>query len=248
MAGSPMDKRSFIKKGITGLIGVSTIPNIVKGSFFKNVSRLKIPQLTYNFNEMGAFASERGLAAHYRLFYQEPAQELEQIIRNHNVSVSTMRQIFRSADKYKPDFLEQAGSYYNHKLFWKTISPSGALLTDHNLISVINNSFGSFKQFQTQFENAALALHGSGWVWLTTSNNQLNIVCTSENRNPLFSNLPSAEQGFPLFGLDMWEHAYYYDHSSEKKNYIKSFWKVLNWDFVSKRYSRITRYRNELLS
>lgn len=39
-----------------------------------------------------------------------------------------------------------------------------------------------------------------------------------------------------VFGLDMWEHAYYLQYFNNKAEYVKGFWKILNWEVAEKRF------------
>ena len=147
--------------------------------------------------------------------------------------------ILRSIDKYSVAMRNNAGGHYNHELFWKCMrAPMENNAPAGNLKTEIVKSFGSNEKFMSLFEEAANTRFGSGWAWLyAKSNGQLAVVSTPNQDNPLMS--VSAFQGFPLLGLDVWEHAYYLNYQNRRKDYVKGFWKIVNWDFVGDRFAKL---------
>jgi hypothetical protein len=106
---------------------------------------------------------------------------------------------------------------------------------DGELYKKITKQWGTFTNFKKEFEKQAKERFGSGWVWLIlTSNNTLKIMSTPNQDNPLMNVIEGG--GFPLLGLDLWEHAYYLKYRNKRDEYITNFWKVVNWDFVTKMY------------
>jgi hypothetical protein len=106
---------------------------------------------------------------------------------------------------------------------------------DGELYKKITKQWGTFTNFKKEFEKQAKDRFGSGWVWLIlTSNNTLKIMSTPNQDNPLMNVIEGG--GFPLLGLDLWEHAYYLKYRNKRDEYITNFWKVVNWDFVTKMY------------
>jgi Fe-Mn family superoxide dismutase len=129
------------------------------------------------------------------------------------------------------------GGHWNHSQFWAVLAPAGQGGTPSpELLAAINKNFGSLEALQTQFNQAAAARFGSGWAWLIRkADGSLAITSTANQDNPLMD-LPGIERGIPLFGLDVWEHAYYLKYQNRRPDYIKAWWSLLNWNEVNGRW------------
>jgi len=124
------------------------------------------------------------------------------------------------------------GGHFNHSLFWKILSPQGGTLREGNLLKSISESFGNFESFKELFSKSAADIFGSGWAWLIeASDKKLKISVTSNQDNPLMT-----EEGRPLLGLDVWEHAYYLHYQNRRADYISAWWNVINWEEVENIY------------
>ncbi|MEH7074055.1 superoxide dismutase [Neobacillus drentensis] len=124
------------------------------------------------------------------------------------------------------------GGHANHSLFWQILSPNGGGAPTGKLADAISSKFGSFESFKEEFAKAATTRFGSGWAWLAVNNGELEVSSTPNQDSPLM------EGKTPILGLDVWEHAYYLKYQNKRPDYISSFWNVVNWDEVSKRYSQ----------
>jgi Fe-Mn family superoxide dismutase len=128
----------------------------------------------------------------------------------------------------------QGGGAENHTFFWNCMksyneheahAPAGALA------QAIDKQFGSFEKFKEQFGAAAQGRFGSGWVWLVYKNHILSIISTANQDSPVL-------EGYePLLGLDVWEHAYYLQYQNRRSTYVEGWWKLVNWEFVTSRYT-----------
>ncbi len=147
-----------------------------------------------------------------------------------------LEKILQNISNYSIKMRNNAGGHYNHEMFWKSLQapksenkPTGKLFTD------IEKTFGSFADFKLIFTNTSKNRFDSGWAWLyIDKNNTLKIGSTPNQDNPLMNN--AEIKGFPLLGLDVWEHAYYLKYQNKRADYIENWWSIINWDVVQARY------------
>lgn len=140
---------------------------------------------------------------------------------------------FGAINKLEKDLAFNLGGHINHSVFWKNLSPDGGGEPDGEIGSAIDEFFGSFAAFKTQFNAAANGLQGSGWAVLAydTLGKRLNLNQLYDQQN----NLPAAQ--IPLLQLDMWEHAFYLQYKNVKGEYVEAWWNVVNWADVAQRLS-----------
>ncbi|PQQ24572.1 superoxide dismutase [Mn] [Photorhabdus hindustanensis] len=128
-----------------------------------------------------------------------------------------------------------AGGHANHSLFWKGLKLGTTL--QGSLKEAIERDFGSIDSFKEKFEQAAATRFGSGWAWLVLKDDgKLAVVSTANQDSPLMGEAISGASGYPIIGLDVWEHAYYLQYQNRRPDYIKAFWNVVNWDEAATRY------------
>ncbi|NIM25880.1 MAG: superoxide dismutase [Nitrosopumilaceae archaeon] len=128
------------------------------------------------------------------------------------------------------------GGYENHRLFWETMNPNGGGTPGGKLEDSIDVYFESFENFKEIFSNYSLGIQGSGWCWLVFNQtfNKIEIITTQNQDSPWSLNK------IPLLGLDVWEHAYYLKYQNRRNEYVLSWWNVVNWDYVSNRFSELS--------
>ena len=126
------------------------------------------------------------------------------------------------------------GGYYNHNLFWTSMSPNGGGAPTGDLAAAIDAAFGSYDGFKDAFSAAAATRFGSGWAWLCVKDGGLEVCSTANQDNPL---MPEAGcGGTPILGLDVWEHAYYLNYQNRRPDYIAAFFNVIDWNAISARF------------
>ncbi|MCW5954575.1 MAG: superoxide dismutase, partial [Propionibacteriaceae bacterium] len=119
--------------------------------------------------------------------------------------------------------------HYNHAMFWEIMAPGGSKVPTGNLAAAING-LGGFDKLKELMNDAGTKRFGSGWAWLVIDGGHLKVISTLNQDCPLM------EGHFPVFGVDVWEHAYYIDYRNRRPDYLKAWWNTLNWDVIGKRY------------
>ena len=123
------------------------------------------------------------------------------------------------------------GGVFNHNFYFEALTAPDSTKPSKKLEDAVVKVFGSFENFLAELKKAALAQFGSGWAWLVSDlDGSLKIVRTANQETPL------KDGQKPLLTIDVWEHAYYLDYQNRRADYIDAFFKIINWELVSKRY------------
>jgi len=194
-----------------------------------------LPQLDYAYDALEPHIDARTMEIHHTKHHAAYTTNLNAAIEGSDLAGQSIEAILANISKHSPVIRNNGGGFYNHNLFWKIMSPKGGGAPKGDLLSAIEQTFGSFDQFKEQFNKAAATRFGSGWAWLVKqSNGGLAITSTANQDNPL---MDIAEvKGTPILGLDVWEHAYYLHYQNRRPDYISAFWNVINWDEVASRF------------
>ena len=192
--------------------------------------------LGYDYKALEPVIDAQTMEIHYTKHAATYAKTLKEAAAAEQIDTSKpLEDVLKNISKYTVKVRNNGGGHYNHELFWKTLSANGAGKPSGKLLAAIEKDFNSFDAFKTQFTEAAKTRFGSGWAWLVVgADNKLKIGSTPNQDNPL---MPVSElKGFPVLGLDVWEHAYYLKYQNKRPDYVEAWWKVVNWDFVGNRF------------
>jgi superoxide dismutase, Fe-Mn family len=129
------------------------------------------------------------------------------------------------------------GGHANHSMFWKLLGPKAGGAPSGPLAEAITSAFGSFDAFKEKIEAAGVARFGSGWAWLVVNGGKLEICSTANQDSPLMGKAVAGCEGHPIFGVDVWEHAYYLKYQNRRADYLKAIWNAVNWAEVAKHYA-----------
>ncbi len=191
--------------------------------------------LPYATNALEPHIDARTMEIHHDKHHAAYTNNLNTAIAGTELENLTIEEILQKGMD-KPAVRNNGGGYYNHNLFWEVMTPGGANAPSGELADAIQAAFGSFDQFKEEFSKAAATRFGSGWAWLCVHKGGKVEVCSTPNQdNPLMPGVGCT--GFPILGLDVWEHAYYLNYQNRRPDYIAAFFQVINWDVVAKRFA-----------
>ena len=134
-------------------------------------------------------------------------------------------------EKIRTAVRNNGGGHINHSMFWKIMGPGGGGAPTGNVAQAITGTFGSFDAFKEKFNAAGAGRFGSGWAWLIKSGNTIEVTSTPNQDSPVM------EGKIPVFGCDVWEHAYYLKYQNRRPDYLAAWWNVVNWQEVESRFN-----------
>ena len=249
MINENTDRREFIKTtgkaGIGAGLSLSALSALACSSkvlVHNSATSYAQTPLPYSFSTLEPVIDAQTMELHYTKHAAAYAKNLNEAAQAENVNTqqTPVEQLLANISKYSMKMRNNAGGHYNHELFWKCMSsPAGAeVMPSGKLKAAIEKDFNSFAAFQSEFNDAAKNRFGSGWAWLVMSNDKKLMIGSTPNQdNPLMD--VSALKGMPLFGLDVWEHAYYLKYQNRRPEYITAWWKVINWRFIQQRFEAL---------
>jgi Fe-Mn family superoxide dismutase len=196
----------------------------------------QLPKLPYAYDALEPHIDARTMEIHHSKHHNGYTTNLNNAIGGTDLEEKSILEILENLDMSNMALRNNGGGFYNHDLFWQVMSPNGGGQPSGELAAAINEEFGSFDGFKEAFSKAAATRFGSGWAWLCVHKGGKVKVCSTANQdNPIMPEIGCG--GFPILGLDVWEHAYYLNYQNRRPDYISEFFNVINWDEVSKRYT-----------
>lgn len=193
----------------------------------------QLPKINYEYKALEPYIDAMTMEIHYTKHHGAYTNNLNAAIEGTSLQGIPIEQVLSEVSKHSAAIRNNGGGYYNHNLFWEIMSPNGGGEPSGELMKMIQKSFGSFPDFKDKLANAAATRFGSGWAWLVLDGGQLKVFSTPNQDNPLMD--VSEIKGFPLIGLDVWEHAYYLKYQNRRAEYIQNFWNIIDWSIVAKR-------------
>ena len=196
----------------------------------------ELPNLSYAYDALEPHIDARTMEIHHTKHHNGYTTKLNGAIEGTDMADKSIEDILTGLDMSNGAVRNNGGGFFNHCLFREVMSPNGGGNPSGELASAIDEAFGSFDAFKEQFSTAAGTRFGSGWAWLCVHKGGKLEVCSTPNQdNPL---MPGAGcEGYPILGLDVWEHAYYLNYQNRRPDYVSAFFNVIDWAKVSALYA-----------
>ena len=195
----------------------------------------KLDPLKYNYDALEEVIDEETMKIHHDKHHQAYVDKFNKAVEGTEWAEKSVEELLKNLDSI-PDDIRTAvrnngGGHYNHNLFWETMTPGGSKEPVGNLKKAIEEQYGSFDDFKEEFEEKGAGQFGSGWVNLVEKDGKIEIVGNPNQDSPI-------SDGYNvIIGNDVWEHAYYLRYQNKRPDYLKAWWKVVNWDVAEERYN-----------
>lgn len=196
----------------------------------------ELPKLQYAYTALEPHIDARTMEIHHSKHHQGYTNNLNAAIAGSSLEGKSIEDILTGLDMNNKAVRNNGGGFFNHSLFWEVMNPEDKGRLSGELKDAIEAAFGSFDGFKDAFSKAAATQFGSGWAWLCVQKGGKVEVCATPNQdNPLMPGVGCG--GYPILGIDVWEHAYYLNYQNRRPDYIEAFFNVINWNDVEKRYA-----------
>ena len=196
-------------------------------------------KLNYSFDALEPHIDALTMETHYTKHHAAYTKNLNDAVQKaglESLSIEDLLSNFKAKvpDDYKHAVRNNGGGFYNHNLYFAHMAPRGGGQPSGELARAIEREFSSFADFKEQITRAALAQFGSGWAWLSAdAQGTLKVSASPNQDNPL---LETEGVWRPVFGIDVWEHAYYLKYKNLRAEYVNSFFETVDWAQVAKNY------------
>ncbi|MCB9283912.1 MAG: superoxide dismutase [Lewinellaceae bacterium] len=199
--------------------------------------KFQLPQLPYSYDALEPYFDTETMRIHHTKHHQGYTDKLNKAIEGTKLSNEPIEHILREVSKHSISLRNNAGGYFNHRLFWNILSPNGGGEPEKGseIQKAIAQKYSDFDNFKKSFKEMAMNRFGSGWAWfsLYEPTNDLFISSTPNQDNPLMDDLVEFP-GIPVLGLDLWEHAYYLKFQNRRADYIDAFFQLVDWKTVER--------------
>ncbi len=205
------------------------------------MSKFELPPLPYDFAALEPTIDAQTMQIHHGKHHAAYVNNLNAALEKHpdlqNKSAEDLiSQLNTVPEDIRTAVRNNGGGHVNHSMFWQIMAPHAGGEPTGELASAIKSAFGDFAAFKEQFNKAGAGRFGSGWAWLVVDGSgALKITSTANQDNPLM------EGQKPVFGVDVWEHAYYLKYQNRRPDYLAAWWNVANWGEIAKRYAKLKK-------
>ena len=193
-----------------------------------------LPTLPYPHDALEPHIDKMTMEIHHGKHHNAYVTNLNAALEKHpELQSKSVEDLLRGIDTVPEDIRtavrNNGGGHVNHAMFWQIMGPKAGGAPTGAIADAIKSSFGSFDSFKEQVGKAGVGRFGSGWAWVINDGGKLKIESTPNQDNPLMDGKN------PVFGVDVWEHAYYLKYQNRRPDYVDAWWNVVNWAEVNKR-------------
>jgi Fe-Mn family superoxide dismutase len=198
----------------------------------------ELPALEYDHGALEPVIDAETMRLHHGKHHQAYVDNLNKAVEQHqDLQNKTLSELLSDLDALpeaaRGAIRNNGGGHANHSMFWKTMKLNEGGKPSGDLAAAIDGVFGSFDDFKTKFNDAGVKQFGSGWVFVTVSGDKLAIQAMPNQDTPMHKGIE------PLFGNDVWEHAYYLKYNNRRPDYLKAWWDVVDWDKIGERFNKM---------
>ena len=193
-----------------------------------------LPPLPYPSDALEPHIDKQTMEIHHGKHHQAYVNNLNAALEKHpDLQSKSVEDLIRGISTVPEDIRaavrNNGGGHANHTMFWQIMGPNAGGSPTGAIADALASSFGSFEAFKEQFAKAGVGRFGSGWAWVVDQGGKLVIESTPNQDSPLM------DGKIAVFGIDVWEHAYYLKYQNRRPDYIAAWWNVVNWDEINKR-------------
>lgn len=197
-----------------------------------------LPPLPYDYKALEPHIDEQTMRLHHDKHHAAYVNNLNAALEPHpDLQKLPIEELLANLNKVpeaiRAKVRNNGGGHFNHTIFWEMMAPGGAKEPGGALAEAVSKAFGSFTAFKEQFGKACVDRFGSGWGWLIIDRSgKLSIESTPNQDTPIM------EGKTPVLGCDVWEHAYYLKYQNRRPDYVASWWNVVNWTDIARRFEK----------
>jgi Fe-Mn family superoxide dismutase len=194
----------------------------------------EVPPLPYDYSALEPHIDEQTMHLHHDKHHQAYVDNANKALAGTEWEDRPVESVLANLEilpeEIRTAVRNNAGGHANHSLFWEIMSPDGGGEPSGPLADAINNTFDSVDELKKLLNDTGVKRFGSGWSWLVHDGTGLAVYSTANQDSPI------SNSDTPLLGIDVWEHAYYLKYQNRRPEYLETWWHVVNWDAVQKRF------------
>jgi len=112
-----------------------------------------------------------------------------------------------------------------HNIYWSQLRKPKAGNAPHGAsLALIEKHHKSWDNFQDLIIQKGMSIQGSGWVYWSTSG-EIKTISNHAWKTDI------------ILCIDVWEHSFLMNPNADKKHYLSTIFRCMNWDVINDRIS-----------